>query len=185
MRTLKNALVAGAFTMMAFAATQANALVYSPYDSAGSTEQVALVTPGYIKSWWVEDGTTGVSPSTGESPAKIRAFVEQPSILNTPVTDSGCREGLGGLTGTNKKCSGNVFAVKVNDLGYLVFLYATGLDLKAFNIQMNLPRTNQLSRLDVFTTAPSPVPVPAALPLLATGIAGMATLVRRRKKAAK
>jgi hypothetical protein len=166
---------------VAMFAPQASAVVFNPFDAAGSTADVSSVTPGYINSWWVEDGTTDVSPTGGESPANIREFVEQSEILNTTVTDDGCREGLGGLDGTNSKCSGNVFAVKVNDLGYLVFLYASAIGIDDFSIVMNPPNSNFLSRMDVFTTTPSPVPVPGAFLLMLSGLAGFGALSRKKK----
>jgi hypothetical protein len=175
-------LTKGLIGLLALAATAATAqaAVYNPYDAAGSTEEVSFVTPGYINSWWVEDGTAGVSPTGGESPNKIRDFVEQSAITGLTMTDDGCREGLGGLNGQNKKCTGSIFAIKVNDLGYLVFQYAANLDLDDFIITMNAPNSNFLSRMDVFTPTED-VPLPGAVILLGSAIAGLGAASRRKK----
>jgi PEP-CTERM motif len=165
-------------------ASSAQAAVFSPFDAVGSTEQVLSVTPGYIASWWVEDGTAGVSPSGGENPANIRAFVEQTAITGLDMTDDGCREGLGGVSGNNSKCDGNIFAVKVNDVGYLVFQYAAALSLGQFTITMVDASANNLSRMDVFNSENSDVPVPGALLLLGSGLAGFGAMSRRKRKPA-
>ncbi len=185
MANLKTILTAATIAAGAIlSATQANALVYNPFNAFGSTQQVAAVTPGYIGSWWIEDGTAGVSP-TGQSPADIRAMVELPAVTGLTVTDNGCREGLGGTgqnNGTNSKCTGNLFAIKTNDDGYLVFLYASALAIDDFSI--TLLSTAGLSRMDVFnTTQVSAVPVPGALVLLASGLAGLGALGRKKRKA--
>jgi hypothetical protein len=166
-------------------ASGAQAAVFNPFDAAGSTEAVDFITPGYINSWWVEDDTAGISPGPGQSPAEIRAFVEQSAITGLGMTDDGCREGLGGVDGTNSKCTGNIFAVKVNDLGYLVFQYAASLSVNQFIISMIDSSDNNLSRMDVFTSGQtSDVPIPGALVLLGSGLAGAGVLGRKKRKAA-
>ncbi len=164
-------------------ASGAQAAVYSPFDAPGSTEQVLSVTPGYIASWWVTDGTAGVSP-TGQSPADIRDFVENAAVTGLDMTDNGCREGDGGVSLNNSKCAGNIFAIKVNDLGYLVFQYAAALSLGQFTISMVDASANNLSRMDVFNSENSAVPVPGALLLLGSGLAGIGAASRRKRKTA-
>jgi PEP-CTERM motif len=181
---MKN-LLRGVIAAVAFAGASfsASAAVFSPFDAIGSSEQVASVTPGYVASWWVEDATVGVSPGAGQSPADIRAFVEQSAITGMSMTDNGCREGLGGVSGSNSKCTGSIFAIKVNDLGYLVFEYASAIGLDAFMISMVDSSANNLSRMDVFSAvAPDDVPLPGAILLLGSGLAGLGALGRRRVK---
>ena len=182
MRTLFKAL---AFASIFAASSAAQAAVFNPFDAPGSTETVLTVTPGYVNSWWVEDGTPGVSPGAGESPATVRAFVEQSSITDMVMTDNGCREGLGGVSGTNSKCAGSIFAIKVNDLGYLVFQYAASLALDQFSISMVDSSANNLSRMDVFTaTTDTEVPLPGAVLLLGSGLAGLGVASRRKRRTA-
>lgn len=170
-----------------FMNSSANAAVYNPFDAIGSSEQVLSVTPGYTASWWVEDGTAGTSPAN-DSPATIESFTE--SLVGSNITganNTGCpgssREGLGSLTGTNDKCIGNIFTIKVNDLGYLVFVYASALGLGDFDIAMNEPRSNLLSNMNIYNSSPSEVPVPGAIIFMLSGFAGLGALARKKQKA--
>jgi hypothetical protein len=167
------------------AASQANAAVFNPYDAVGSTETIASVTGGYTNSWWVEDG----SGPANSSPPDVETFTETLTGLSlTGASNAECtgssREGLGGTDGENDKCIGNVFTVKFNDDSYAVFVYAAALALNAFTISFDTAITDgKLSHMDVYNSAtPSPVPVPAGFVLLASGLAGLGALGRKRRK---
>ena len=186
MNNLKKILSTAAVSAAAlFGATQANALVYSPYNQIGSTETIASVTGGYLQSWWVEDG----SGPGNASPAVIELYTEGltglslTSASNPECTGSG-REGLGGSSGSNAKCIGSVFTVKLNDDAYAVFVYAAELALNAFQISLDDVKLNgKLSHVDVFSSSRvSPIPVPGAFLLLASGLAGLGALSRKKRK---
>jgi hypothetical protein len=187
MTMIKKLLTTSAVAAVAMlAASHANAAVFNPYNAAGSTEIIASVTGGYTASWWVEDGS-GPANSSG---AVVESFTETLTGLSlTGANNAECtgssREGLGGLSGENDKCSGNVFTVKLNDDSYAVFVYAIALPLNAFTIALDSIAGGGLSHMDVYNsgTGPSPVPVPAGFILLASGLAGLGAVARKRRKA--
>jgi hypothetical protein len=188
MNALKKFLAASTIAVSAaFIAQPANAVVFSPYDGVGSPEFILSVTPGYIASYWISDGEPESPPNS--SPATIKTFSEAITGLGlTSATNPGCpgsgREGLGGFSGQNKKCVGNVFTVKMNDDAYAIFVYALALVTDAFDIELDGGRKGgKLSHMDVYNSVPSAVPVPAALPLLMMGIGGIGAIARKRRKA--
>ncbi len=169
--------------------TSANAIVFNPYDAAGSTENITFVTPGYIASYFIQDGTPGLFSNA--SPTNVETDSETVTGLGlTGASNPGCtgssREGLGGSTGTNKKCSGNVFTVKINDFGYAIFVYAAALSLLDFDIEVTPAASGpqgKLSHMDVYNSIPSAVPVPGAFLLMMSGVAGLGALARKKRKA--
>jgi hypothetical protein len=189
MDKLKALMVATSLATLGMCATQSHALVYSPYNAAGSpgTSIVQSVTGGYTASYWIADDQP-------ESPANssgnvIEAFSE--SITGLGLTgataDKNCpgssREGLGGISGTNDACIGNVFTVKFNDDSYAIFVFAAALGLGDFDISLFTTSGGGLSHMDVYNSTPSPVPVPPAALLLATGVLGIGAMKRRSRKA--
>ena len=190
MNALKKILAVSTIAVSAaFISQPANAVVFNPFDAAGSPENITFVTPGYIASYWIEDGTPGLfenaSPANVETDSETVTSLALTSATNDRCTGSG-REGLGGGEGTNKKCIGNVFTVKINDFGYAIFVYAAALGLLDFVIEVtpgDQGSQGKLSHMDVYNSAPSPVPVPAALPLLMMGVAGLGALARKHRKA--
>jgi hypothetical protein len=188
MKVMKNLLAAGALAAAGLFATEASAVVFSPFNAAGSPglTTVSSVTGGYTASYWVSDdepeSPANSSPSTIETFSESITGLALTSADNSTCTGSG-REGLGGSAGQNKKCIGNVFTVKLNDDAYMIFVYASALSLNAFQISIFDSIRGKLSHMDVYNSAPSPVPVPPAALLLASGVLGIGALARKKRKA--
>jgi hypothetical protein len=190
MKLLNRTVAAAAFACAAFFATNVHAVTYSPLDPQWPV--VTDVTPGYINAWWIphfDPGPPTQNPDypANQNPVTIEALVEILTGTNVSLVTGGaanCNQ-----TGFSCSTSGKVGSVSVLasifaihlGAGEFVFQYANPIN----PFTLTLPDGRGMGLSNVRAFSPSVVPVPAALPLLLTGLAGAYGMARRRKRKAK
>lgn len=206
-------LLAGAMGFLAVGATQASATtfidtvkpgIYEVYDPA------TLGLPGVsvsgtggtlIHSWYVPDTkySNPTPPPEGNSayPANqnagtIEAWAEQSdahgNFIGHDITYVGQVDSCAGGN-PNFDCSehsatsnflANIFAIHIGG-AELLFVF----DALISDFQITLPENSTgLSNIRAYKDITSTIPIPGALPLLVTGLAGLGFLARRRSKKA-
>ena len=186
MRNLRSVALVTAFTVATFGtAGSVSAAVFTPALNplAGSAW---TVTPGYTKSWLSDKPNGPGGDFGGLGAANFESVLESSAWLNVGLSAAGgggCSEGGVSCSGGSGSYSGpaaNVFGVHLGGGaggGYvLAFLYPTAITNFAIS---GLP--NGVSFIRAFN-APTPVPLPAALPLFATIVAGGGLIAWRRNR---
>lgn len=180
------ALLTSVFAVAIFGpVASASAAVYTPAPNS-LAGNAWTATPGYTKSW-LSDQPNGPGGDFGGLGAdNLKSVLESSAWLNVGLAAAGgggCAEGWVSCSGGSASYSGpaaNVFAVHLGGGrggGYvLAFLYPTAITDFAIS---NLP--NGVSFIRAFNV-PTPVPLPAALPLFATILAGGGLIAWRRNR---
>jgi len=204
-------LLAGAMSFLALGATQASATtfvdivqpgIYEVYDPASSgLPGVSVSGTGgtLIQSWFVPDSKYKPAPPesnsaypANQSAATIETWAEQSdahgNFIGHNIDYVGQVDSCAGGN-PNFDCSehsatsnflANIFAIHIGG-AELLFVF----DALISDFHITLPDTSTgLSNIRAYKDITSTIPLPGALPLLVTGLAGLGFLARRRSKKA-
>lgn len=170
----------------AFTATTASAVIIRP---AVSGLPGVTVTPGFSMSFYVPRTVffflpNPDYPTNPNNVGQVERFLEQSTIIGRDVQHVG-----GGSSNRRNNPAGQIYVIDVKNFGILTFFYPTVINNFVVSLPAYVGRINNI-QWDVFELvqieppAPPAVPVPPAVFLLGSGIAALATLSRKRKRAA-